>query len=190
MISVKKNYSFIEKISNVFCINLGYFPHELIGKNINILFPDLLKEEYEIEFKKNLHNSNYKEEKKILFLKSKSKYLIIFPVKISLNYDEEHNSFLLIELITEKFNVLNKNTKDLECHLITDLKCIINLYSSNSIYLLGFNSKYFNKTIDISNYIKEFRDEIFHFISTNNNFENITINYLKRGILKKKISKK
>ena len=190
MISVKKNYSFIEKISNVFCINLGYFPHELIGKNINILFPDLLKEEYEIEFKKNLHNSNYKEEKKILFFKSKSKYLIIFPVKISLNYDEEHNSFLLIELIIEKFNVFNKNTKDLECHLITDLQCIINLYSSNSIYLLGFNSKYFNKTIDISNYIKEFRDEIFHFISTNNNFENITINYLKRGILKKKFLKK
>ena len=185
IISMKKNKLIIERISKEFCIDLGYLPGDLIGKNINILFPALLKEGYEIEFKNKLKNINYKGERTIFYFKTKAKYLKVFPIDLKLNYDEEHNYYLLCELVIEQFELLNRKTKASDCHILTDIKCLINLFSSNSIYLLKLNNKYINNSIDLSIFIKEFHDEIIN-ITTERNFENNSIVKLKNSILKQK----
>ena len=121
ILSMKKNSIIIDRISNEFCLNLGYSPNELIGKNINILFPSILKEEYEKELIKKLKKDLiYKNEKTIFYLKTKAKYLKVFPIEIIVNYDEEHKYFLLCKIIIEQYEHSLKKIKNLDCHIITD----------------------------------------------------------------------
>ncbi len=180
---VNKNSILIERISNEFCSNLGYLPNELIGKNLKILFPSLLND-FPLELVKKFSDLNLKNEKMIFYFKTKAKYLIIYPVEISLNYDEEHNTFILCKLILNQNEHLNKKTKNTDCHIITDNNCLINLFSSNSIHLLGFNNKYICNSIDISMLIKEIHEEILNFASQKK-YEN-NLGQLKRNILKGK----
>ena len=183
IISFKKHSLVFERITKDICIQLGYFPEELIGKNINIIFPELLKQEYEIEFKKNLQNLSFKKEKKEFYFKTKAKFLSIFPMNISLNFDEEHNYYLLCELIIDEFGILNTKTKNSVCHIITDTNCYINLFSANAILLLEFNSKFISSTIDLTSFINGFEEEI-NEIAFKNNCNNLKRN--KTKILKER----
>ena len=185
IVSSQKDNLIIEIISKEFCINLGYLPGDLIGKNINILFPTLLKEGYEQLFKDKLNNLNYKGESTILYLKTKAKYLKVFPIDLSLNYDEEHNYYLFIKLNIDQYEIINKTTSLSDCHILTDLNCIINLFSSNSIHLLGLNNTIIGNTMDITMFIKELQEEIIQ-AAIGRILEYKTLNMIKRKILKEK----
>ena len=186
ILSMKKNSIIIDRISNEFCLNLGYSPNELIGKNINILFPSILKEEYEKELIKKLKKDLiYKNEKTIFYLKTKAKYLKVFPIEIIVNYDEEHKYFLLCKIIIEQYEHSLKKIKNLDCHIITDKNFLINLFSSSSIYLLELNSKCIS-SINISTLIKEINDEILKIkIEKNIKDKKLIIGFL-RNLLKEK----
>ena len=185
IISIKKNYMIFERVTKDFCIHLGYLPEELIGKNINIIFPEILKKEYENEFKKNLQNLHFKKEKKDFYFKTKGKFLLIFPMNISLEFDEEHNYYLLCELIINQFVILNTKTTDKICHIITDVNCYISLFSSNSIILLELNSKFISSTIDLTLFITEFQEEINQasLKNKNNDMKKIKIKILREKYL-------
>ena len=182
----KKNLGKIEKISTEFSIKLGYLPKELIGQDIKILFPSLFNE----EIKKLLEDINiyhYKGIKKFFYLKTKSKYIELFPIETFLKHDEEYNNFLLFKL---DVNQLIDKKRTNECHIITDNKLIINLFSSNSIYLLNLTSNFIgNSSFDISMLITEFNDEITNILSKQI-FESFEINSIKYSILKNKFINK
>ena len=183
---MNKNSIIIERISNEFCLNLGYSPNELIGKNIKMLFPILLKEEYEKDLIKKVKKES-KNEKTKFFLKTKAKYLKVFPVEITLNHDEEHNYFLLCKIIIEPFETSNKKILNSDCQIITDNKFLINLFSSSSMYLLELNSKYIG-TINISTLITEINDEI---LNLEQKFENnnLLVKFLRKLLKEKYINK-
>ena len=173
----------IEKISKEFSLKLGYYPNELIGQNIKILFPSLLNDlvltTLDNIFKDPYH---YKEMKKNYYLKTNSKYIELFPIETSIQFDEEHNNFLLCKL---DMNLLSNKKIENECHIITDNKLIINLFSSNSIHLLQLTSKFICNSIDISMLIREFHDEIVN-IAYNQELEHLKIISLKNAIMKHK----
>ena len=173
----------IEKISKEFSLKLGYYPNELIGQNIKILFPSLLNDlvltTFDNIFKDPYH---YKEMKKYYYLKTNSKYIEPFPIETSIQFDEEHNNFLLCKL---DMNLLSNKKIENECHIITDNKLIINLFSSNSIHLLELTSKFICNSIDISMLIKEFHEDLVN-IAYNQELEHLKIISIKNAIMKHK----
>ena len=173
----------IEKISKEFSLKLGYRPNELIGKNIKILFPSLLNEKVK-EMLKDIFNDlyHYKNKKKIYYLKTKSKYIEAFPIETSIQFDEEHNNFLLCKLDMTLF--LNKKIDNV-CHILTDNNFVINLFSSNSIHLLDLTSKFICDSIDISMLIEEFHDDIIK-ISNNKYLGKLKLLSLKNSIMENK----
>ena len=165
IISLNRNtLGIIEKISKEFSLKLGYSPNELIGQNIKILFPSLLNDEI-LKYLENTYKDVYhfKSTNKFLYLKTKSKHIEPFPIEISVQFDEDHNNFLLCKL--DVFRLSNKK-KINECHILTDKQFIINLYSSSSIHLLNLSTKYIGNSMDISILIREFNEEIVNVISS------------------------
>ena len=185
IISLSRNsFGRIERISKEFSLKLGYYPNELIGKNIKILFPALLNDEIITFFENSFKDVyNYKGTKRFYYLKTKSKYIEPFPIETSIQFDEEHNYFLLCKL---DILLLSNKKKETECHIITDKQLIINLFSSSSIHLLKLTSKFICNSIDISSLIKEFHDEIIKIVNKQENLENIKIISIKNAIMKHK----
>ena len=182
----KRNLGNIENISTEFSIKLGYLPKELIGQHIKILFPSLLNDEIK-KLLEDINIYNYKSIKKNFYLKTKSKYIELFPIETFLQHDEEYNNFLLFKL---DVNQLIDKRRINECHIITDNKLVINLFSSNSIYLLNLTSKFIdNSSFDISMLISEFNDEIVNILSKQL-FESFQIISIKYTILKNKFINK
>ena len=188
IISLNRNtLGIIEKISREFSLKLGYSPNELIGQNIKILFPSLLNDEI-IKYLENTFKDayHYKTTNKFLYLKTKSKHIEPFPIKISVQFDEDHNNFLLCKLDVLR---LSNKKKINECHILTDKQFIINLYSSSSIHLLNLSTKYIGNSMDISILIREFNEEIVNVISSQT-IKNVDIVLIKQAIMKYKFINK
>ena len=173
----------IEKISKEFSLKLGYRPNELIGKNIKILFPSLLNEKV-VKMLENILNDiyHYTKKSKTYYLKTKSKYIEAFPIETSLQFDDEHNNFLLCKIDMTIFsNSKNENI----CHILTDKNFIINVFSSNSIHLLDMTSKFICNSIDISMLIEEFHEDIIN-ISNNKLIGYLKLISIKNSIMQNK----
>ena len=156
----------IQKISHDFSKKLGYSSTQLIGESINILLPDFLRKKHEEVIRNKFLNYNFKEELKnpkkmkgLFYMKSKSMYLIPVYMKTYLIFDEDYNPYSFTKLENDKELFFHQNFYK-NCHVATDKKFIIQSFSSNAIKMLDLNDKDFNGNVDITNYLKEFKEEV------------------------------
>ena len=168
------------------CSIFGYHRYEIIGKNMNILIPEIYHK---------IHNKLFNEvteknktilfenlSKKIIykpqfyefpaFGRNKSKYLIPLDFKIFLVQTEESDLVYIVEFI-RKNNIYtdlveeNENDKSQLFCILTDNNFIIQTFTSNCVESLGLNSKIINSNYDITNFIKQFKEELQAMISNN-----------------------
>ena len=181
----------IQKISHDFSKKLGYSSNELIGKNINILLPDFLREKHDKIIIKKFSTYNFKEEFKspkkmtgLFYMKSNSMYLIPIYMETYLIFDEDYEPYSFTRLENEKEVIFQQNLNKV-CHVITNKKFIIQNFTTNTISMLNLTDKVLNENVDITNYIIEFNEDIkkFYYNKENNTFHE---NEVKTIILKKK----
>lgn len=114
-------------------------------------------------------------------MKSSSKYIVPVPIDVGPIYDEDYN-LLLFGRINFETELRNQNFIINYCHILTNEFLIIQSFSSNSLQILDMSTKSMGNSIDITQWIKEFKEIILRKVSKNNNRN---INQLKIKILKK-----
>ena len=179
-----ENKGTIINISLNGCLIFGYLRNEIIGKNMNILIPEIYhpihnkifndySEKDKTEFFESLSNNliykpKYREF--IAFGRNKSKYLIPLFLKIFFVQTEESELAYIVKFDLHKLNNNDSNEKNDNQYgcILTDNNLKIQTFTPNCVELLGLNSKIINSNYDISNFIKQFNEELQILISTNN----------------------
>ena len=124
--------------------------------------------------------------------KNKAKYLVLLYFKIFFAQTEENEHVfilnfiyeddIIINKINETFNINSSNylySKELKyynfCCVLTDLNFNIQLFTANCQELLGLTTDVINANIDITKFIKQFKEEVDKMVyeqNKNNNNEN------------------
>ena len=202
-----KDLGNIKDCSMNICNIFGYQKKELIGNNINILLPEIIRQKHNLIIQEQTqkfceHISNEKiyspqfHNKQIYGL-SKSKYLI--PIKINVFFIKTEKNELIysININKDKIPIINKNNYD-ECYILTDDNLCIQSFTPNCSNHLKLNYKNINSNYDILLNIKELYNEYSVDVNTYNLFKSSRIhtdqnikNSLKESscITKKKLEK-
>ena len=192
----KKNLFEIIDISMNLCSIFGYNKNELIGKNINILIPELLikihnklllkyhERAKSLFYKELFEKDNYIPEylEKEVYAISKSKYLIPLKLKVYFVQTESNEFVYLAEIMNiqdfQKYLVNNDN--ELKYVVMTDGNFYIYSFTSNCINQLMLNDSYLNSNYTIINYIKQLKIDCLkyfkEFTSKENYLTRISIN--------------
>ena len=180
-----ENRGTIINISLNACPITGYHKHEIIGKNMNILIPEIyhkrhnklfneMTEKTKTEFYENLSKKivyTPKFEEFSAFGRNKAKYLIPFDFKIFFVQTEDSELVYVVDFAPKKSynSTLNENEKEQMCCVLTDSNFMIQTFTPNCVEILGLNSNIINSNYDITNFIKQFNDE-YQTMATNNDF--------------------
>ena len=189
----EENKGKILNISLSACPILGYCKNDIIGKNINILIPELFQkmhnkvfnnvtEKIKTEFYDNLVNKIiYKPQSIELYVhgKNKSKYLIPLQLKIYLVQTEESELVYIVEINrndsfngelndTFKDNSNENNINENICCILVDNNLKINTFTSNCATLLKLNSNVINSNYDITSFIRQLNDDFQTNVSLSN----------------------
>ena len=164
-----QNFGKIIKISLELCELLGYSDKDVIGQNINIFIPNMLRIPHENLLREKVKNVTLIEDDfdKMLklvpvYFKASSKLLIPINLKVGIYYDENNQLIIFCKLIKSNNQYLNK------CIVMINNSLIIQSFSSNATLLLGLDSSIINENIDITNYFIEFYKECLNYFSTQN----------------------
>lgn len=169
----------IGKIINIsvnVCPVIGYRKHEIVGKHINILIPDIFHKQHDnlirkilsdekFHFYENLSQKiQYKPKifTKMVFCKTKSKFLVPFPFKACFIQSEEGKQMFLINVIKSKcfpFKADNNLDHPL-CCVMTDNHFYIQTFTPNSLEYLGLNTKDIDSNLNITQCISQFGYEL------------------------------
>ena len=168
------NFNTICNISLCICPNFGFTKEELIGKPLDFILPELfciqhkkvLIEKVE-EFKKTILVKNrsmslkVRSEPKIIqtFAKTKMKYLVPIKLKVALVASEEGNIFGIARIIPQTHSLATNEEQIV--HILTDNELIIQNFTPNAPKLLSLDSTCINNNLEITEYIKEFTDELY-----------------------------
>ena len=183
----EKHKGIIMNISLKACLIFGYQKDEIVGKNFDILIPELFQKIYIKKFndlsdktKNNFYNNflnktNYKPEFIEIYIcgKNKSKYLIPLYLKLYLVQTEENELVYIIEIIKnnvykeEIYHDFNSNDNSNICCVLTNNNLIIQTFTSNCVDILKFNSNIINSNYEIISFIKQFDEEF----QINNNID-------------------
>ena len=178
----EENKGIIKNISTSSCSIFGYQKHEIIGRNINILIPEVfhkihdkiikdLCEKSKTKFYESLVNKLiYEPEYTELFIhaKNKSKYLIPLFLRIYLVKTEENELVFITEIkknncykgeLAENFFGQDINNDNI-CCILTDNNLKIQTFTSNCLELLKLSSNIINSNNNISCFIKELNNDI------------------------------
>ena len=181
------------------CLLLGYHKHEIIGKSMNLLIPEIyhkihikvfdsICEKTKTEFFENLSKKiNYvpKFIEFSAFGRNKSKYLIPLDLKVFFTQTEESDLVYIVDLAKKKnmnndFFEDNDNDRSQFYCVLTDNYFIIQTFTSNCVELLGLNSNIINSNQDITAYLKQFNEELESMVtSSNKDFSRIETSELK-----------
>ena len=196
----KKNLANIIDFSLNLSSVFGYTKEEIIGKNINILIPELFHKNHNKElfyftekaestfYKELFINDNYIPDylEKNIYAITKSKLLI--PLKLKIYYIQtEGNEFVYVVEIKKnkdyKKNLEDKKDNDLKCVVLTDNNFYIQTFTSNCLNHLKLDDTYINSNYNIINFIKQLKNEylnkinelvkIYSLNSSNKNFSHI-----------------
>ena len=177
------------RLSTIF----GYTKEELIGKNINILIPDLFQSKhseilrnktkifnidlYDQQFQKKEYNPSFIETEFHGALKSK--FIISIKGKIYYIKTEDNLNAFVVEIKKEipymNDFVNNKGKKDnieTRCSILTNKDFIIHEFTPNSMQQLGLNYRYIKANNSIIPYIKQLNDDYKSMINKNNSCTN------------------
>ena len=171
----KKDLANIIDFSTNICHILGYNKNELMGKNINILIPEILHKEHNIllsnfnEKSKNIlfeelyNRGNYIPEylEKEVYAISKSKLMIPIKVKSYLVQTEGNELVYIIELskIKDFQKDLKNNELNSKCVILTDNNFNIKSFTPNCVNYLKLDDSFINSNYNIINYIKQLNIE-------------------------------
>ena len=179
-----KDLGIIKDCSMNICNIFGYQKQELIGNNINILLPEIIRQKHNLILQEQTqkfcdHISNdkiYSPEilNKQIYGLSKSKYLI--PIKINVFFikTEKNELIYIININKDKISIINKNNND-ECCILTDDNLYIQSFTPNCTNHLKLNYKNINSNYDILLNIKEFYNEYSTNLNTYNLFKSSKI---------------
>lgn len=181
------NRGIIMNMSLSICATFGYHKDEIIGKNMNTLIPDIYHKIHDqifndktdktkTEFFENLSKKiNYKPN--VLefcgFGKNKSRYLIPLDFKIFFIQTEESDLVYVVDIMHQNISNIDfddyskDNNNQIYC-ILTDNNLIIQTFTSNCVEHLGLNSNVICSNYDITNFIKEFNDELATIITASN----------------------
>ena len=154
------------------CSILGYHKQEIIGKNMNILIPEIyhnlhnklfnkITEETTTEFFESLSNKKIYIPKFLEFSafgRNKSKYLI--PLVFKMFFVQTEDSELVYVVDFSRKDKINNDINMQLCCVLTDNNLIIQTFTSNCVEKLGLNSNIINSNYDITSFIKNFNDEL------------------------------
>ena len=179
------------------CPIFGYHKYELIGKNMNVLIPELfhnihnkifnkVTEKTKTEFfeclsKKEVYNPKFREFSG--FARNKSKYLIPLDFKIFFVQTEESDLVYIVELLNKNIynNELYEENEDDKYQLycvLTNKNLIIQTFTANCVEFLGLNSTIINSNYDITSFIKQFNEE-FQTVISNKEFSGLEMSDVK-----------
>ena len=166
------NFNTICNISLNICPLFGFSKEELIGRPLDFILPELfctyhkkvLTEKVE-EFKKTMlvknKNMNLKarSQPKIIetYAKTKMKYLVPIKMKISLVASEEGNIFGISKVIVDNHTIVTNEEEFV--YILTDNELIVQNFTPNAPKLLCLFSSAINNNLEITEYIKEFKEE-------------------------------
>ena len=161
-----QNFGSIIKIALELCELLGYSDKDIIGQNMNILIPNIIRVPHENLLIEKIHNTALLEEQSKINLKvipvcllSSSKFLIPINLEVGIYYDENNQSIIFSKVIkSEQYYK--------KCVVLINTSLIIQMFSANSIYLLGLELNIINENIDISHYFLEFNCELINYFSS------------------------
>ena len=170
----QNNFNQICNLSLCICPMFGFSKEELIGKPLDYLLPELfciyhkklLIERVE-EFKKTILAKHKDMSLKVrsqpktieTFAKTKMKYLVPIKMKLSLVASEEGNIFGVARIIAQNFS-LSSNEEQV-VHILTDNELIVQNFTPNAAKFLSLDSSSINNNLDITDFIKEFTEELF-----------------------------
>ena len=154
------------------CINLskifGYKKEEIIGKNINILIPEIFHQKHNLIILNYLKNNKLKfiknlyDKKKFYpdfieketFILSKSKFLI--PIKLKIFFVQtEKNDFVFIAKILQIIDIKDINIS--KCCILTDKNLFIKFFTPNCLNYLNLCYNHINSNYCIINNIKQLK---------------------------------
>ena len=193
----KNNIGEIIECSKNLAKILGYTKFEIIGKNINILIPQIFHEKhnliifgknsmYKLDFFEKLSkNVKYKPDliEKEIYCLAKSNFLV--PLKITIYFAEtKENEFIYIikfleffentSLTNETINIKHNNIY--KCCILTDKNFLIKTFTLNCLFQLKLNYNYINSNCYIINYIKQFKEDYLCAINNTNISSSIYFN--------------
>ena len=162
------------------CSIFGYHKNELIGKNMNILIPELFQklhervynditEKIKTEFYDKLVNKIiYKPQFTEIYAhaKNKSRYIIPLLLKVYLVQTEENELVFIVEINRnnsykgELDDIFIKNNEyENICCILTDDNLKIKTFSSNCVDVLKLNSNIINSNYEITSFIRQLNDD-------------------------------
>ena len=198
------NFNIICNISLCICPMFGFSKEELIGKPLDFLLPELFTIHHKKllvdrieDFKKTIlakHKNmslKVRSEPKIIqtFAKTKMKYLVPIKMKLSLVASEEGNIFGVARIIVQNFS--HSSNEEQVVHILTDNELIVQNFTANAPKLLCLDSSSINNNLEITDFIKEFTEELYKEIEQ---YEDIKENSakimkkIKKDVLKKMFS--
>ncbi len=165
----------IIQISLNACALLGYTLEEILGKNINVLIPEIFHEPHNNILRKRIKEINndlnfisldLKFKEINYFMLNKSQYLIPFHGKVYIITNEigEYSFVVNFTYLETGYNDIN--------YILTNSLLYIKNFSINCIKNLGLNNDYVLSNYDIINNIKEYHDEYINYLLENENEEN------------------
>ena len=170
----QNNFNIIINISLCICPMFGFSKEELIGKPLDFLLPELFTIHHKKlivdkieDFKKTIlakHKNmtlKVRSKPKMIqtFAKTKMKYLVPIRMKLSLVASEEGNIFGVARIITQNFTLMNNEEQIV--HILTDNELIVQNFTPNAPKLLCLDSSSINNNLEITDFIKEFTEELY-----------------------------
>ena len=168
------NFNSICNISLSICPMFGFSKEELIGKPLDYILPELfsinhkkvLVEKVE-EFKKTMLVKNKSMSLKVrsepksiqTFAKTKMKYLVPIKLKVALVASEEGNIFGVARIIPKTHSLLTNEEQI--AYVLVDNELIVQNFTPNAPKLLSMDSSAINNNLEITDYIKEFAEELY-----------------------------
>ena len=173
----------------------GYTKDEIIGKNLNILIPEIFHQKHDIvlsnqSYKNNLRLFNdlyQKKEYKPTFTEGnffsafKSQFIKKLKLKVYLVKTEENLVTFVVEILIDipympelvKNRVIPNSNLDGRCCVLTNENCLIHSFTANCIEQLGFSYNFIKSNYSIIPYIKQFYEDYLCII----NDINFNLNY-------------
>ena len=158
---------------------IGYQPHEIIGKDINILIPRLFHRFHNSMLKKLITKRNlelfealsknikyYPEStSKTVYCKTKSNFLkqLEFNAHLVQAEDGKHVFIVLINRHSSFPTSWNEYGEAPPCCVLTDKNFIVQTFTADCCDLLGFNSSFINSNFEITSCILQFNEDINNF---------------------------
>ena len=153
----------------------GYQKSEIIGKNIILLFPDIVQQKNDFLFFNLLAQRNMKKQSKgnnnfssqfieqEIYGITKSRLLILITIKIYPSQTDQNDLVYIIEIIQHipmRNDSLNstKNNNSKYC-ILTDENFLIKSFTSNCLYYLKIPCNFINSNYYINEHIKQLEED-------------------------------